>query len=153
MSDISLISRSFEELKNSELYDLLALRTDIFVVEQDCPYPELDYHDQHAGHILLYSGRNLVAYARTLPANTLYEEPSIGRVAVRFNFRGKGLARKVFETALSELQASYPNDRVKLQAQTYLEEFYAEYGFKRITQPYPDYGIMHVDMIREAGKG
>lgn len=149
MSHISIFSRCFDELSLEELYDLMALRTDIFVVEQECAYPELDYQDQQARHIMLYSQKQLVAYARALPPGSVYEEPSIGRVAVRFNYRGRGLARKVFEMALSELEASYPKHRIKLQAQTYLEEFYAEYGFKTITEAYPDFGIMHVDMIKQ----
>lgn len=149
MFNSSIFSRNFNELDRKELYDLLALRTDIFVVEQNCPYPELDYHDQQAQHILLYSGRTLAAYARALPPGSVYKEPSIGRVAVKVNFRGKGLARKVFEMALSELENSHPKNRIKLQAQRYLEGFYSEYGFKPVTEPYADYGIMHVDMIRE----
>lgn len=149
MSDINILSRSFRELNTNELYEMLALRTDIFVVEQDCAYPELDFQDQHARHILLYKNKTLAAYARVLPPDTVYKEPSIGRVAVSFNFRGKGLARKVFEMALSELESSYPESILKLQAQTYLEEFYTRYGFKRTTEPYPDFGIMHVDMIKE----
>lgn len=152
MSDISIYIRSYDELSIDELYDLLALRTDVFVVEQDCAYPELDYHDQQARHIMLYSGSMLTAYARALPAGTVYDEPSIGRVAVKFNYRGRGMARRVFEMALSELESSYPKAKIKLQAQTYLEKFYADYGFERISDAYPDFGIMHVDMIKQPAK-
>ena len=153
MEEIRLVSKSFTELSVAELYDLLALRTDIFVVEQECAYPELDYYDQPAQHLMMYSGTALVACARTLPPDTLYKEPSIGRVAVKFNYRGKGLARKIFEASMGHLMAAYPNRDLKLQAQTYLEKFYAEFGFRRVSEAYPDYGIMHIDMIREAESG
>lgn len=133
------------------MYETLALRTDIFVVEQNCAYPELDYHDQHSQHILLFGVDGLLACARLVSPGTLYELPSIGRVAVKKAYRKRGLARKVFEAALEEALRRYPGLDLKLQAQTYLENFYTSYGFRAINKPYPDFGIMHIDMVRKAG--
>ena len=95
-------------------------------------------------------GGKLVGYARVLPPNSVYTQPSIGRVAVREEFRNKGIARILVTEALRILRSDYPQMDLKLQAQTYLEEFYAGFGFRPISDPYPDFGIMHVDMILNA---
>lgn len=151
MATTELLTKRFDELTTAELYDLLALRTDIFVVEQNCPYPELDGHDQVARHIMFLMDGKLLGYARILPPNSVYTQPSIGRVAVRMAYRGKGVARALVKEALRIMESEYPGLDFKLQAQTYLEDFYAGFGFKRMSDPYPDFGIMHVDMILNRG--
>lgn len=140
--------KNFGDLSLKELYDLLALRTNVFVVEQECAYPELDYHDQAARHVLLYRGAHLAAYARISAPGTVYRQLSIGRVAVSFHERGRGLGRQVFTAAVKEVDRAGPQT-LKIQAQTYLIDFYRSFGFRAVTEEYPDYGIMHVDMIRE----
>ncbi len=150
MEDSEIQYKSFAELNTNELYDLLALRTDIFVVEQNCVYPELDYHDQASVHLMLYNQRELRAYARLVPPGGVYELASIGRIAVRANFRRHGFGRKIFEASLKHMSRLYPGSAIKLQAQTYLEAFYGAYGFETISKPYPDFGVMHVDMIKRA---
>ncbi|HBF22131.1 MAG TPA: GNAT family N-acetyltransferase [Cryomorphaceae bacterium] len=140
--------REFKQLSTIELYDILALRTRIFVVEQKCAYQEVDYHDQHSIHITGYNYQQLVAYARVVAPHELYDEPSIGRVCVHPDYRGMQLGRRIFEIAVSEAESMYPGQALKIQAQVYLEDFYATQGFQTITQPYLDFGIWHVDMVK-----
>ena len=140
----------FEELDIHQLYNLLKLRTDVFVVEQDCAYPELDDFDKEAVHLLGYDGNSLTAYARILASNTVYGQPSIGRVVVKKEARQAGFGRILFKAALEEAQRLYPKEDIKIQAQTYLEEFYKSYGFETISEPYPDAGVWHIDMILKA---
>lgn len=142
--------REFKQLNANELYDILSLRTRIFVVEQKCAYQEVDYHDQHAVHVTGYKNHKLVAYARVVAPYKLYDEPSIGRVCVHPDYRGKQYGRKVFEVALNEARTLYPSQTLKIQAQVYLEDFYVSMGFKTITKPYLDFGIWHVDMVKTA---
>ncbi len=143
--------KSFDELTLHQLYKLLALRTDVFVVEQHCAYPEIDDYDPEARHIMGFQNDELIAYARVLPPNTVYEESSIGRVVVKKTFREKGYGREIFKVALAKVRSLFPAEPVKIQAQIYLEEFYAGFGFKTISEPYPDVGIMHVDMLYKPG--
>lgn len=141
--------KPFSGLSADELYTLLKLRTDIFVVEQNCAYAELDDYDQECLHVLAYEGETLVAYARVVPPGAVYKQASIGRVAVHKAYRAKGYGRLLFKAALTETKKVHPNQVVKIQAQTYLEAFYQSFGFKTISEPYPDFGIWHVDMVLE----
>ena len=150
MNEPKITRKTFTELSKHELYDILALRTNVFVVEQECAYPELDFYDQGSHHIMIHRDECLVAYARILPPDSVYKEPSIGRIVVKSEFRNKGLARLLFENSLNLIRELFPHHPVKLQAQTYLEKFYGDYGFERVSEPYPDFGIMHVDMIAKA---
>ncbi len=142
--------KEFATLSIDELYDLLSLRTDVFVVEQDCAYHELDGFDKRAMHVLGYENDELLAYARVLPPGTVYDLASIGRVVVKIEARQAGFGRLLFKAALEEAQSLYPNKEIKIQAQTYLEAFYKSFGFKTISEPYPDVGIWHVDMVLPA---
>lgn len=147
---MNISAQKFEDLNVNELYKLLKLRTDVFVVEQDCAYHELDGFDKRAMHVLGYENDELVAYARVLPPGTVYDLASIGRVVVKKEARQAGFGRLLFKAALEEAQSLYPNKEIKIQAQTYLEDFYKSFGFKTISEPYPDVGIWHVDMVLPA---
>lgn len=146
---MDLICKTFEELHLLELYDLMKLRTDIFVVEQECAYPELDDFDKVAFHIIGTVENEIVAYSRILPADTLYEQVSIGRVAIKEDQRKKQLGKILFGFTLEKTQEKYPGKTLKIQAQTYLEKFYSSFGFKTISKPYPDFEVWHVDMLLE----
>lgn len=139
--------KAFEELSRDELYELLALRTDIFVVEQDCPYPELDFKDQHSLHVLGYQYDHLVACARIVLPLIEGDLFSIGRLAVRQNFRGLGYARHLFARCLQHCRDTWPGAGITVMAQIYLEDFYAGFGFETFTDPYEEDGITHVDML------
>lgn len=141
--------KSFHELTNDELYQLLKARVDIFVVEQACPYPDLDDFDQEAMHYFLKDKDKLGALVRLLPSGSRYHEASIGRVLVAESYRGYGYARDIMTRAIDYIQNEWGERRIKLQAQLYLEKFYASLGFKRITNEYVEDNIPHVDMIWE----
>lgn len=140
-------TKEFSALATVELYGILALRSQVFVVEQECAYQEVDGHDQKALHVLGTEDGDLVAYARLLPAGQLYRQPSIGRVAVKRGFRQKGFGREIFGEAFDLAREQNPGSTIKIQAQTYLEHFYQSFGFKTVSAPYPDVGVMHVDML------
>lgn len=147
MSALQFITHTIPQLSSTQLYHLMRLRTDVFVVEQQCAYPEVDETDAQAHHVLGYYQEQLVACARLVPPGLSYAEPSIGRVAVAAAYRGRGWGRLVFEYAFRQIKAHYPQRPVKIQAQQYLEPFYKSVGFRTVSKPYPDVGIMHVDML------
>ena len=139
-------SKQFEELTNKELYAILNLRTRVFVVEQECAYQVVDDNDQASLHIMGYVADELVAYARICPPQSVYPQPSIGRVVVSPGQRGNNYGRQVFAFALGTASRMYSGSILKIQAQQYLQEFYTGFGFRVISEPYPDFGILHVDM-------
>ncbi|MCC5804098.1 GNAT family N-acetyltransferase [Rossellomorea vietnamensis] len=141
--------KSFNELSTHELYELLHVRTQVFVVEQECPYLEVDGKDLHAHHLYKEENGVVVAYARLLPAGVSYNEPSIGRVLVKEGHRRKGFASELVKRGLAFIHDEWGDQPVKIQAQEYLREFYGSFGFKAITETYLDDGIPHIDMILE----
>ncbi|NOJ10702.1 GNAT family N-acetyltransferase [Vibrio splendidus] len=141
----------FSELSTQQLYQLLKLRVDVFVVEQNCPYPELDGKDTLAGveHLLGYADAELVACARLLPPGTSYDNTSIGRVATKQSARGDGLGHQLIKEALTRCEALWPNKTIDIGAQQHLENFYASHGFDTISEMYLEDDIPHVDMRLE----
>ncbi|PRO66149.1 GNAT family N-acetyltransferase [Alkalicoccus urumqiensis] len=140
--------KTYEELTKEELYALLELRVAVFIVEQQCAYPEVDGVDRHSWHLFAETDGAYAAYARLIPAGVVYPEASIGRVLTAQMFRGQGLGRELMRRALEELEKTGETD-IKIQAQEYAEKFYAQDGFLPISDPYLDDGILHVDMIRK----
>lgn len=139
--------KKWQELERDELFDIYKLRVDVFVVEQDCAYPEIDYNDKLVGHLFAYADGQLAAYSRLCPPHTVYPEVSIGRVICHSNFRGQGLGRELVKRAVEQLQKDFPGQKIKAQAQEYLEYFYKSFGFKTISESYLEDGIPHVDMV------
>ncbi|MGC9422126.1 MULTISPECIES: GNAT family N-acetyltransferase [Vibrio] len=141
---------SFAELNNHQLYELLKLRVDVFVVEQSCPYPELDNKDRITGvkHLLGYRDGQLIACARLLPPGISYPSVSIGRIATHPSVRGDGLGHLLLTQALQQCQALWPEQAIEIGAQQYLAKFYCRYGFVPTSQPYLEDGILHIDMKR-----
>lgn len=150
MMAIQWRTKPFHAFTVHEFHDLLRLRIDIFVVEQTCVYPELDGLDPTALHLMGYAlDGTLVACARILLPEP-GDVPHIGRVAVRMDQRGHGIASALMEHALEDLQKHYGSRRSALAAQAHLELFYARFGFKRQGPDYLLDGIPHVDMHRDA---
>ena len=147
---MNLHIKKLQNLTSLELYELYKLRTDIFVVEQDCAYPEVDEADLLAQHVLGLVNEEVLACARVVPPGAVYEYPSIGRVAVRPDQRRKGYGRQVFDLALRKAQKLYPHQTLKIQAQVYLEKFYRDFGFETVSGKYLDAGVEHVDMLLKA---
>lgn len=142
----------FADLRPEELYAALQLREAVFVVEQNCAYPDADGRDPQAWHLLGWlqdeGGRRLVAYARVFPPGVRYVEGSIGRVATARDVRKRGFGKALMAEALRRLETLAPRQPVKLAAQRYLENFYSSFGFRAVSAPYEEDGIIHVDMIR-----
>lgn len=151
MSSVPLIQWQIvrlEDLSLRQLYAILAAREAVFVVEQACPYQELDGLDMDAWHVVGWSGKNVAAYLRVLAPGVRFAEPAIGRVLTTQGFRGQGLGREAMTRALEFMEASYPGHSIRISAQTYLELFYAGFGFVKVSATYLEDGIPHIEMLR-----
>jgi ElaA protein len=142
---ITIEVQPFDALSPRDVYDLLALRQRVFVVEQHCAFLDADGHDLDALHVLGRAGAALVACARILPRGGRFTERAIGRVAVAPEVRGRGVARALVIRALAAID---PPEPIALSAQRHLERFYASLGFVAIGTEYVEDGIPHVDMRR-----
>ncbi|HFI0237767.1 TPA: GNAT family N-acetyltransferase [Streptococcus suis] len=139
--------KAFDQLSLQELYSILTLRTDVFVVEQGCPYPEVDGKDPNCLHLLGTDGGELVAYLRILPAGLSYDEVSIGRVVIKSSHRGKGLGRPMMEQAIHFITNEWKESQIKIGAQAHLEKFYGSLGFEPVSEVYLEDNIPHLDML------
>ena len=140
--------RTFDELSAGELYELLRLRSAVFVVEQQCIYLDLDGKDARALHLLGYEGEKLAAYTRVFAPGDYFEEASIGRVAVSPDFRGLGLGREIMQASLAAVEARFGPVPICLSAQSYLRRFYEELGFRVEGEEYLEDGIPHIMMLK-----
>jgi ElaA protein len=138
----------FVDLTLNELYDLMALRSAVFVVEQDCVYQDLDYKDQKAIHVLGYENKLLVAYTRLFGPGDYFKNASIGRVIVTPAFRSKQLGHTIMKASILALQERYDMHQIEISAQSYLERFYETHGFKAEGAEYLEDGIPHKKMIK-----
>ncbi|WP_022941654.1 GNAT family N-acetyltransferase [Psychromonas hadalis] len=139
----------FCELSNMQLYQLLKLRVDVFVVEQNCPYPELDDkdHQEDVYHLLGYQADKLVACARLLAPGISYAQVSLGRIAIAKTHRQYGLGKLLLSTALQQCEQYWPQQDIQIGAQVYLINFYTHFGFKRHSADYLEDDIEHLDML------
>ncbi len=142
-------TKTFEQLNTSELFEILKLRQSVFVVEQECPYPDIDDTDPQAMHFCGWNNGDLLAYARLIKPGVSYEQASIGRVVIAPNARGLRLGETLMQQALGETNRLYPGETIKIGAQERLEKFYNDLGFERSSAMYLEDGIPHIHMIRE----
>ena len=141
--------KPFEALTLAELYALLQLRSEVFVVEQACAFQDMDGLDQAALHLLGHTAAGeLAAYARLLPAGRSYAQVSIGRVVTSPRHRGVGLGRELLRQALAECAARFGTQPIQIGAQQYLRAFYESFGFVAVDAGYLEDGIPHVHMVR-----
>lgn len=142
----------FADLTPFDLYDVLAARQNVFILEQTCLYPDIDGYDLEAHHLLGWRDvdgkRQLAAYLRVLAPGAKYDEMSIGRVITTPAARGSGAGRALLEQGIAHAEALHPGHRIRIGAQQYLERFYASFGFETVSAPYDEDGIMHIDMLR-----
>ncbi|MBO6097026.1 MAG: GNAT family N-acetyltransferase [Bacteroidales bacterium] len=138
----------FSELTTQELYELLRVRSDVFVVEQDCVYQDLDYDDQPALHLWLTEGDRIVALCRVCPAGTHMEEVSIGRVIT--TVRGKGYGRQIMLAGIEAAKEHFCAKRMDIEAQEYAKGFYEQVGFRQSSEPFILDGIPHIKMTYTA---
>lgn len=147
--EVRWLVQNFGEISSHHFYSILAARVAVFVVEQDCPYQDIDGLDFDAIHVTARGGDDAVlAYARILPPATRFAEPSIGRVLTAKPVRGTGLGRALMHNSLVAAEKVFPGQPLRISAQQYLERFYAELGFKTVRGPYPEDGIPHLEMFR-----
>jgi len=144
--------RSFAELSNTELYEVLAQRQLVFILEQQCIFNDFDGLDQQAHHLLGWrvagGKRQLAAYLRCLAPGAKYTEMSLGRVLTTSAARGTGAGRELIARGIEHACRQHPGHRIRIGAQAYLERFYQSFGFETVSAPYDEDGIMHVDMLR-----
>ena len=144
---MEFVIKQFYELTLDELYKILKVRTSIFVVEQNCPYQELDDLDQNSYHIYLEEDNQIIAYARVIPKDNPFHEVSIGRVLV--TKRRHGYGTKIVQKAIEVAIEKYHTEKIVIEAQTYVKKMYENVGFKQISMPFLEDGIEHVKMIYE----
>lgn len=140
--------KTYNELTKDELYDALQLRSEVFVVEQDCVYQDIDGKDRKAIHVLGYLNNILAAYTRCFAPGIYFEEAAIGRVIVKEGFRGKSFGHLIMEKSMSAIKDIYGTTNIKLSAQTYLIPFYEAHGFNTVGEGYLEDGIPHIGMIK-----
>ena len=141
------ITKKFSELDTEDLYEILRLRSEVFVVEQDCVYQDIDNKDQNAIHLYLKENDEIVAYTRIFKAGHYYENPCIGRVVVSKKNRGKDLGKKIMIDSMEYIKQNIKGEKIELSAQKYLDKFYKDLGFYKIGEDYLEDGIPHQRMI------
>ena len=142
---------AFNQLSLEQLYDIMALRQEVFVVEQNCCYLDADGKDHLSMHMMGYADNGkLAAYARILPKGISYEQyTAIGRVITSSDFRGQGLGKALMENCLNEMETLFYQEPIKISAQTYLIRFYESFGFKTTGDTYLEDDLPHIAMIKD----
>lgn len=138
--------KPFNDLTVKELFEIYKLRSEVFVVEQNCAYQDVDDKDLKAFHVMLWQGTQLSAYCRILPAGISYSQPSIGRVAVASTFRKQNLGKALMKYSIHKTLELFNNQEIVISAQTYLIPFYTHLGFKSEGERYPEDDIPHIKM-------
>ena len=150
MMNIRWVLKKFEELSLDELYAILRLRIEVFVVEQNCLFQDIDNKDQSCFHFMGWDNGTLCAYTRIVPPGVSYELPAIGRVVTSPKARGGGLGRVLMEKSIEETKKLYGETGIQIGAQVYLQKFYTSLGFVQSSDIYLEDGIEHIEMIRAA---
>jgi len=143
------ILKKFDALTPYELYAILRLRSEVFVVEQNCVFQDMDNKDQECYHLMGWIDQHLAAYTRLVPPGLSYPEPSIGRVVTSPAVRGNGTGKTLIDKSIEELISLFGNGPIKIGAQLYLKKFYNSFGFEQVGEIYDEDGIDHIKMIRQ----
>lgn len=141
--------KNFQELTTSELYELLQLRSEVFVVEQDCVYQDIDDKDQKALHVIGVKEGKIIAYTRLFNSGEYFDTPSIGRVVVKESERKYGYGHDLIKASIKAIVDKYNETTITISAQTYLQKFYESHGFKQVGEGYLEDGIPHIRMVRK----
>lgn len=139
--------KSFNELTTSEIYQILRLRSEVFVVEQDCVYQDVDDKDQKAIHLFITNNDKVVAYTRLFKPGDYFKNASIGRVVVKGTHRKDKLGHQLMKESIKAIQNLFNTQEITLSAQTYLQKFYESHGFIQVGEGYLEDGIPHIKMI------
>ncbi|GAA3962147.1 GNAT family N-acetyltransferase [Mucilaginibacter dorajii] len=146
--EFSTVVKPFDELTPAQLYAILRLRNEVFVVEQNCVFQDADNKDPHCNHLMLFNEGELMAYARIVPAGVAYEEMSIGRVVTSPKARGTGAGRILMTKAIELCYEILGAGQIRIGAQCYIKNFYASLGFVETGDPYDEDGILHIEMVK-----
>lgn len=141
--------KKFDELTTTELYSILKVRTEVFVVEQDCSYLDPDGKDLDALHLWTQTNGEIEAYCRIFAPGIQYKEASLGRVLTSTNARGKGLGRKLLQESIEIIESHFNSSSIRISAQDYLLDFYKDFGFATTGNSYLEDGIPHSEMLRK----
>lgn len=146
---MNITIKTFQELTTSELYELLQLRSEVFVVEQDCVYQDIDGKDLKALHVLGVKEGKIIAYTRLFNSGEYFDTPSIGRVVVQESERKYGYGHDLMKASIQAIVDNYNETTITISAQTYLQKFYESHGFKQVGEGYLEDGIPHIRMVRK----
>ncbi|MBU2995892.1 GNAT family N-acetyltransferase [Cellulophaga baltica] len=144
---IEFVTKTFDDLTTTELYAILQLRSEVFVVEQDCVYQDLDYKDQKALHVIGYKNDKVVAYTRIFKSGIYFKEASIGRVVVAKAEREFSYGKLLMKASITAIEKEYNETLIRISAQKYLLKFYNSLGFKEEGEEYLEDGIPHINML------
>jgi len=139
--------KAFNELTVHQLYEILKLRSTIFVLEQQCLYQDMDDKDKHCHHLMIFEDNQLAAYTRLVPGGISFSEVSIGRVITNPAYRGKGLGRKLMEQSIEACYDLFGKQPIRIGAQLYLKDFYSSLGFVQQGEMYLEDDIPHIEML------
>jgi ElaA protein len=145
---MEFLVKKFNELTIDQLYAILQLRSEVFVVEQDCVYQDLDFKDQKALHVFGIKNNNIVAYTRIFKPGDYFKEASIGRVVVSNTERKYGFGYDLMKASIKAVQQEFNTVKITISAQVYLTKFYNSLGFIKVGEEYLEDGIPHIEMIR-----
>ena len=145
------VCKTFDELTLDEFYQIIALRIDVFVVEQNCVYHELDGKDQRAYHLFIKDPETekIIAYTRIFKPGDYFTEAAFGRVVVHPKYRKKHIGQLLIEKVIDFIETQLKSKTIKISAQTYLKNWYESFGFQQSSDPYLDDGIPHIDMLKQ----
>lgn len=149
MKEIVWNIKSFKELSTNELYRIMKIRQEVFIIEQNCNYLDADGNDDKAIHIWAEKEGNILAYCRIFPAGVKYPEASIGRVLTNSQHRNMKLGKTLIKISLNSIEVRFRTNSVRISAQDYLLKFYKEFGFQDVEKKYLEDGIPHTEMLRK----
>ena len=144
----SVIIKTFQELDKEQLYKFIQLRIGVFVVEQDCPYQDLDGLDFEGRHMWIEEDGIVLTYLRLNPPGTRFKEPSLGRIVTKESARSRGLAEIIIYKALEIIDNDYAMP-TRISAQSYLEDYYSKFGFVKCSEEYMEDNIPHIEMLKD----
>lgn len=144
-----MLLKPFDELTPAELYRIIQLRNEVFVVEQNCVFQDADGKDPDSWHLMGFDKDQLIAYTRLLPPGIAYEYPSIGRVVSSPAARRTGAGREIMKRSIEAVYELFGSHPIQIGAQLYLEKFYNDFGFERCSEIYLEDGIQHISMIKK----
>lgn len=146
---ITIQIKRFHELSPVEIYEILRLRSEVFVVEQNCVYQDIDNKDQKAHHVLGFKNGELIAYSRIFDSGDYFDLPSIGRILVKEEQRAHKYGHNLVSESIQYILDSFKDQKIVISAQTYLTKFYNSHGFQQVGEGYLEDDIPHIKMIRE----